>query len=41
MNDQFGGVIYALRKAKGLTQTELGEQVHVSVTAVSKWERGD
>ena len=33
--------IYALRKAKGLTQNVLGERVGVSFQAVSKWERGE
>ena len=33
--------IIALRKAKGLTQSDLGERVGVSFQAVSKWERGE
>ena len=33
--------ISALRKAKGLTQNELGERLGVSFQAVSKWERGE
>lgn len=33
--------ISTLRKAKGLTQNELGERVGVSFQAVSKWERGE
>ncbi len=33
--------IYALRKAKGLTQNELGERLSISFQAVSKWERGE
>ncbi len=38
---KFAEQIYALRKAKGLTQNELGERVGVSFQAVSKWERGE
>ena len=34
-----GNQIYALRKAKGMTQNELGERLNVSFQAVSKWER--
>ncbi len=40
MRNQYSGVIYALRKSKGLTQAQLGERIYVSETAVSKWERG-
>lgn len=33
-----GNVIKRLREAKGMTQSELGEQIGVSSKAVSKWE---
>ena len=36
-----GEQIQNLRKAKNLTQNELGERLHVSFQAVSKWERGE
>lgn len=36
-----GGQIAALRKAKELTQSELGDRIGVSFQAVSKWERGE
>ena len=36
-----GEQITALRKSKGLTQSELGERTGVSFQAVSKWERGE
>lgn len=40
MDNKIGGMIYILRKQKGLTQDELGNALSVSGTAVSKWERG-
>lgn len=39
--DKIGKQIASLRKAKGLTQSELGERAGVSFQAVSKWERGE
>ncbi len=36
-----GEQIAVLRKAKALTQSELGERIGVSFQAVSKWERGE
>lgn len=36
-----GKQIASLRKAKGLTQNQLGERLNISFQAVSKWERGD
>ena len=38
--NEFGKHLYILRKAAGLSQTELGRKVHVSNKAVSKWENG-
>ena len=35
-----GAAIRSLREAKGLTQEELAERIHVSAKAVSKWETG-
>lgn len=35
-----GGLIAQVRKEKELTQKDLAETLHVSVQAVSKWERG-
>lgn len=35
-----GKQIASLRKAKGLTQNQLGERLNISFQAVSKWERG-
>lgn len=37
---QVGNRISSLRKAKGLTQKQLAEKLHVTDKAVSKWERG-
>lgn len=39
-NYDFGERIYELRKAKGLSQKELGALIDVSNKAVSKWETG-
>lgn len=36
-----GRHISSLRKSRGLTQNQLGDQLHVSFQAVSKWERGE
>lgn len=35
---KIGGSIAALRKARGLTQEQLAQQLGVSAPAVSKWE---
>lgn len=40
-NEKIGQLIYQLRKEKGLTQSELAEQIGVTNKAVSKWERGN
>ena len=37
---EFHEKLQQLRKQKGLTQEELTEHLHVSRTAVSKWESG-
>jgi len=39
-NIKFGRFIRESRQAKGLTQKQLAEQIHVSDKAVSKWENG-
>ena len=36
---KFAALVTARRKARGLTQRQLAEQLHVSDKAVSKWER--
>lgn len=38
--EKTGALIAAARKARGLTQKELAERLHISDRAVSKWERG-
>lgn len=37
---EFGEKLQKLRKGRGLTQEELAEALHISRTAVSKWESG-
>ncbi|QUL55250.1 helix-turn-helix transcriptional regulator [Paenibacillus tritici] len=39
-SDKVGKRISSLRKAKGLSQEQLAEQLHVSAQAISKWETG-
>ncbi|MBQ7121105.1 MAG: helix-turn-helix transcriptional regulator [Clostridia bacterium] len=39
--EKVGNQIISLRRAKGLTQAQLGERLSVSFQAVSKWERGE
>lgn len=36
-----GRHISSLRKSRGMTQNQLGDKLHVSFQAVSKWERGE
>lgn len=40
-NELIGAKIVALRKAKGVTQADLGAYLNISYQAVSKWERGE
>lgn len=40
-SEKVGARISALRKARGLTQNELGEKLNISSQAISKWERGE
>ena len=37
---KFGKYLQKMRNAKDLTQSQLAESLHVSTSAVSKWERG-
>lgn len=39
-NVKTGKLIKELRKAKGMTQMELADKLHITDRAVSKWERG-
>lgn len=38
---EYGEKISALRKSKGMTQADLGNELNVTYQAVSKWERGE
>lgn len=38
--EKFGEFVCKLRKEKGLTQQELGDKLHLTNKAISKWERG-
>ncbi len=40
-NMKFGRFIRESRQAKGMTQKQLAEKIHVSDKAVSKWENGE
>lgn len=40
-SEKIGMQILMLRKAKNLTQSQLGEKLNISCQAVSKWERGE
>lgn len=40
-NIKIGSFLQALRKAKGMTQAEIGEYFNISSKTVSKWECGD
>ena len=40
MQLQIGSIILRARRARGLTQEALAEQVGISAAAVSKWETG-
>jgi len=39
-SEEMAGFIRELRIAKGMTQSQLAEQLHITDKAVSKWERG-
>ena len=37
---KMGAFLQALRRELGLTQEQLGEELHVSAKTVSRWETG-
>ena len=39
-NEKMGRFIAELRKAKGMTQLDLANELHITDKAISKWERG-
>lgn len=39
-NEEFGKLIKDLRKKNNMTQKDLGEKLHITDKAISKWERG-
>ena len=38
--EKFGEFVCKLRKEKGMTQQDLGDKLHLTNKAISKWERG-
>lgn len=40
MNMEFKDILRELREEKGLTQAQLAEQLHFSLSIVNKWENG-
>lgn len=39
-NERMGRFIAEQRKAKGMTQLDLANKLHITDKAISKWERG-
>lgn len=39
--NEFGNYLYALRRAKGMTQAELADRLGLTNKAISKWETGE
>lgn len=40
MNMEFKDILRELREEKGLTQAQLAEQLHFSLSIINKWENG-